>query len=230
MLSYIASNPINDLIEDICKQLQITILSHVGEIDFLQYIKETKVNFKLIKYIIIDLKSLKGTEESKINGICYFNEIYPNIRIIILANGYNEQNVILTTLYEKGIYNIINAIEIDKVKEQLMKSLSLEGIENKETKRFKKIEEVKLKKSNQLKEKNNLLEKSKNNDNKLNINIKEQTQVDTSVYFFTLLIQSITKLLELIGMAIIFGLTSIGLTIIFNESLRSMVFQILGLK
>ena len=60
MLSYIASNPMEDLIKGVCEELNITILSKIGEIDFLQYIKETKVNFKLIKYIIIELKSLKG--------------------------------------------------------------------------------------------------------------------------------------------------------------------------
>ena len=67
MLSYIASNPMEDLIKGVCEELNITILSKIGEIDFLQYIKETKVNFKLIKYIIIELKSLKGTEENIIN-------------------------------------------------------------------------------------------------------------------------------------------------------------------
>lgn len=228
MLSYIASNPTNDLIEAVCQQLNITILSQVGEIDFLKYIKETKVNFKLIKYIIIDLKSLKGIEENQINAISYFNEIYPNIRIIILANGYEEQNIILTTLYEKGIYNIINAIEIEKVKEQLIKSLSLDGIDKKEVKRFKKIEEVKTKKSNKLK---GIIAQVKiKKPNKKVDSKKEQTQVNTSVYFFTLLIQAITKLIELIGVIIIFGLTSLGLTIIFNESLRNAVFQIFGLK
>ena len=107
MLSYIASNTTQDLIVEVCNKLQITILSKVENVDFLQYIKETKVNFKLIKYMVIDLKCLKGTEEKQINAICYFKELYPNIRIIILASGYDEQNLILTSLYEKGIYNII---------------------------------------------------------------------------------------------------------------------------
>ena len=66
---------------------------------------------------------------------------------------------------------------------------------------------------------------------KLNSEGIEETQVNnTSVYFFTLLIQAVDKLLELLGTAIIFGLTSLGLTIIFNESLRNIVFQMLGLK
>ena len=229
MLNYIASNPTADLIESVCREQKMTILSQVGKIDFLKYIKETKVNFNLIKYIIIDLNSLKDTKENQINSICYFNEIYPNIRIIILAGGYDEQNEILTTLYEKGIYNIINSNEVEKIKSELIKSLTLEGIEKKETKRFKKIKQVKTKKDNKLKEKFKQL-KNENVISKFNKDEKEQTQVNTSVYFFTLLIQAITKLIELIGMIIIFGLTSLGLTIIFNESLRNIVFQILGLK
>ena len=40
MLSYIASNPMEDLIQNVCNELKITILSRIGKIDFLQYIKD----------------------------------------------------------------------------------------------------------------------------------------------------------------------------------------------
>lgn len=229
MLSYIASNSTKDLIINVCERLQITILSQVDEVDFLQYIKETKVNFKLIKYMIIDLKSLKGTEENQINAICYFKELYPTIRIIILANGYDEQNIILNSLYEKGIYNMINANKIEKVRMELEKCLSDEGISKKEAKRFKKVEEVKTKKTNKLKE---IITKIKPEKTvgKVNSKTKLETPINTSVYFFTLFIRAITKLLELIGVIIIFALTSLGLTILFNEPLRNAVIQILNLN
>lgn len=229
MLSYIASNSTKDLIINVCERLQITILSQVDEVDFLQYIKETKVNFKLIKYMIIDLKSLKGTEENQINAICYFKELYPTIRIIILANGYDEQNIILNSLYEKGIYNMINANKIEEVRMELEKCLSDEGISKKEAKRFKKVEEVKTKKTNKLKE---IITKTKTEKSirKVNSKTKLETPINTSVYFFTLFIRAITKLLELIGVIIIFALTSLGLTILFNEPLRNAVIQILNLN
>ncbi len=229
MLSYIASNPTKDLIEDVCKELNITILSQIGEIDFLQYIKETKVNFKLIKYIIIDLKSLKGTEENIINSISYFYEVYPNIRIIILASGYDDQNEILTSLYEKGIYNIINSVELEEIKIELKKSLISDGLSKKDSKKFKKIEIIKAKKSSKFRENITKL-RVQDKEQKSNNESIEKTQINSSVYFFTLLIQALNKLLELLGTAIIFGLTSLGLTIIFNESLRNAVFQIFGLK
>jgi len=216
MLSYIATSPESDYIEQVCKKLNITILSHIGKVDFLKYIKETKVNFKLIKYMIIDLKSLKDTEEKQIDAISYFNEIYPNIRIIILASGYDEQNLVLTTLYEKGLYNIINEKDII---EKLEKSLSIEGFSKRDAKKFKRIEEAKVNKYNKLKGKivqENLKKREENT----------QPQVNTSVYFLILFIKAITKLLELIGVVIIFGLTSLGLTILFNEPLRNMVFEV----
>lgn len=229
MLSYIASNPMEDLIKGVCEELNITILSKIGEIDFLQYIKETKVNFKLIKYIIIELKSLKGTEENIINSISYFYEVYPNIRIIILASGYDDQNEILTSLYEKGIHNIINSIELEEIKIELKKSLISDGLSKKDSKKFKKIEIIKAKKSSKFRENITKL-RVQNKERKSNNESIEKTQVNSSVYFFTLLIQALNKLLELLGTAIIFGLTSLGLTIIFNESLRNAVFQIFGLK
>ncbi len=229
MLSYIASKPTKDLIEGVCKELNITILSQIGEIDFLQYIKETKVNFKLIKYIIIDLKSLKGTEENIINSISYFYEVYPNIRIIILASGYDDQNEILTSLYEKGIYNIINSVELEEIKIELKKSLISDGLSRKDSRKFKRVEIIKAKKSSKFRENITKL-RVQDKERKSNNESIEKTQVNSSVYFFTLLIQALNKLLELLGTAIIFGLTSLGLTIIFNESLRNAVFQIFGLK
>ncbi len=229
MLSYIASNPMEDLIKGVCEELNITILSKIGEIDFLQYIKETKVNFKLIKYIIIELKSLKGTEENIINGISYFYEVYPNIRIIILASGYDDQNEILTSLYKKGIYNIINSVELEEIKIELKKSLISDGLSRKDSRKFKRVEIIKAKKSSKFRENITKL-RVQDKERKSNNESIEKTQVNSSVYFFTLLIQALNKLLELLGTAIIFGLTSLGLTIIFNESLRNAVFQIFGLK
>ena len=139
MLSYIASNSTARLIKDICKQQNITILNQeVEEIDFLKYIKQTKVNFNLIKYLIIDLSQLKNTDDEVINSIKYFKEMYVNTRVIIIAKGYDNQNVILTNLYE------INALDETQVKEEIKKCLSQSGLQEKDSRRFKKIEVEKI--------------------------------------------------------------------------------------
>ena len=119
--------------------------------------------------------------------------------------------------------------DIKSVANDLKKSLISDGLSKKDSKKFKKIEIIKAKKSSKFRENITKL-RVQNKERKSNNESIEKTQVNSSVYFFTLLIQALNKLLELLGTAIIFGLTSLGLTIIFNESLRNAVFQIFGLK
>ena len=232
MLSYIASNSTADLIKSICKQLNISILNEeVEELDFFKYIKETKVNFNLIKYLIIDLGQIKNTEEQIINSIKYFKEIYLHTRIIIISKGYDNQNKILTTLYDMGVYNLINDIEEDNLKIEIKKCLSNEGIQKNDAKRFKKQEEV-IQKENKIKK---LIDKVKTKDNKPKGSkiVKEKNKSDipiNSVYLFSLLLEAITRLVKFICYVLVFILTSIGLTILLNSELRQLVFQILGLK
>lgn len=234
MLSYIASNSTANLINNICKEDGVTILNQeVEEIDFLKYIKQTKVNFNLIKYLIIELSQLKNTEDEVINSVKYFREMYVNTRIIIVAKGYDNQNVILTNLYEIGIYNIINALDEQQIKEEIKKCLSEEGLHAKDSRRFKKIEEEKVDKKSKcqnfiVKLKERFIRKNKKE--KLNKNIETQDQINSSVYFFYLLVETMTRLIKLIGYVILFTLTSIGITILLNSELRNIAFQILGLK
>ena len=54
MLSYIANIDTAQLIQKICKRKNILILNtQESETDISQYVKEIKINFNLIKYLII---------------------------------------------------------------------------------------------------------------------------------------------------------------------------------
>lgn len=221
MLSYIASNSTANLINTICKEDNIIILNkEVEEIDFLKYIKQTKVNFNLIKYLIIELSQLKNTEDEVINSIKDFKEMYINTRIIIIAKGYDNQNVILTNLYENSIYNIVNALEETQVKEEIKKCLSQEGLQEKDARRFKKIEIEKVYKKSKY---HHFISKLKEKPNK---NVETQNQMNSSVYFFAVLIDAIKSLVRLVCYVAVFALTSLGLTFLFNDELRNIVFQI----
>ncbi|HBC84274.1 MAG TPA: hypothetical protein DCZ30_02160 [Clostridiales bacterium] len=156
--------------------------------------------------------------------------MYINTRIIVIAKGYDNQNVILTNLYENNIYNIVNAIDETQVKEEIRKCLSQEGLQEKDARRFKKIEIEKVDKK--LKYQDflfKLKEKFKSRE-KQNKNIETQNQINSSVYFFAILMDAIKNLVRLVCYISVFVLTSLGLTFLFNDELRNMVFQILGLK
>lgn len=228
MIGYIAGNSISELIKKICKELNIIILNQeVEEIDFFKYIKQTKVNFNLIKYLIIDLDKIKNTNEEIIDSIIYFNELYRNTRIIVIARGYDSQNEILTKLYENKIYNIINSNDEIEIELYIKKCLSQEGLQEKDVKRFKRIEEEKVDKKREYKKLNFKLREKLNTASK---QIKQKTEKThtqaNSVYFFAVLVEAVTRLVRLLCYCAIFLLTSLGLTFLFNEELRNIVFQI----
>ena len=124
MLSYIANINTAQIIQAICKRKNILILnSQEGETDIKQYIKETKVNFNLIKYLVIDISALINSDTEIIESIYNFSKLYTRARIVIIATGYDCQNAILTNLYDLGFYNIINDLELEEKlkKEQYLK-------------------------------------------------------------------------------------------------------------
>ena len=232
MLSYIANIDTAQLIQKVCKRKNILILNNQeSETDISQYVKETKINFNLIKYLIIDLNLITNSETEIIESIYNFSKIYTKTRIIILASNYNEQNIILTNLFDLGFYNIINEFEIEAIENKLNIALSETGIQKNESKRFKKREEV-IQRESKIK---NLIDniKSRTNRNKVSKKIKEKSKNDmpsNSVYLFSLLLEAVTRIIKFICYVAVFTLTSIGLTILLNSELRELVFQIFGLK
>ena len=230
MLSYIASIETAQIIQKICKRKNILILNtQECETDISQYIKETKTNFNLIKYLIIDLNLLKNSENEIIETVYNFSKLYTKTRMIILASNYNEQNIILTNLYDLGFYNIINEFEVNEMENKLNISLSESGIQKNESKKFKKREEV-IQKESKIK---NFIDNIKTNKPKENSKVKKESKADMPtnlVYLFSLLLEAVTRIVKFICYVIVFVLTSIGLTILLNSELRDLVFQILGIK
>ena len=105
------------------------------------------------------------------------------------------------------------------------------GIQKNEAKKFKKREEIVQKESKIKNIVDNVKIRQKNK--RENKKIKEKSKSDMPsnlVYLFSLLLETITRLVKFICYTLIFILTSIGLTILLNNELRELVFQIFGLK
>lgn len=231
MLSYIANTDLARIIETICKRKNILILNAQEiDADIKQYIKETKVNFNLSKYLIIDISLLTNSDLEIIESIYSFSKLYTKTRIIILASNMDSQNPILTNLYDLGFYNIINESDRNEIEIKLNTALSDSGITKSESKKFKKKEEQ-VTKENKFKTAINKVKTQKQPKKEKIINIEKNLDMPThSVYLFSLLLEAITRLVKFICYVLVFGLTSVGLTILLNSELREMVFQIFGLK
>ena len=141
MLNYIATESTAKIIQEICKEKNIMVLYEREDIvDINKYLKETKANFNLIKYFVIEIDCLENSKDDIFENINNFSKIHTDIRIIILAKGMKEQDKLLNKLYSIGIYNIINSAHELEFKENLIKALSDKGIQKNEARRFEKIE------------------------------------------------------------------------------------------
>ncbi len=229
MISYIANTENSVIIQKICKSKNILILnSQESETDLNQYMKETKVNFNLIKYFIIDLTILRNSETEIIENIYNFSKLYNKTRIIILATNYEEQNAVLTNLYDLGFYNIINEFDTEIIEQKLIIALSQNGLQKSDAKKYKRIIEP-VKKESKTKELFSKFKKIIKLKEK-NKNIKVTDMPSNQVYLFSLLLEAITRLVKFICYVAIFIFTSIGLTILVNEQLRNLIFQGFALK
>lgn len=222
MLSYIANIQTAQILQNICKRKNILILNEkTTEIDIKSYLKETTINFNLMKYLFVDVSLLKNSKKEIVESIYEFSQQYKNIRIIIYAQGFDNQDILLTNLYDLGFYNIINENDNTLVETKINKIIET-GLNKKDTRKYEKKREEKQKKS--------ILKtmEKKIRSKILSENTKTEN-IPKEVYFFSLIIETIVKLLKFIFYLLIFILTSIGLTILVNKELRYMLLQILGL-
>ena len=220
MLNYIAKDKVRDVLQKVCKDKNILILYETAHgVNIEEYIKETNVNFNVIRYFVIDVNCIIDIDNlSKIIG--QIRIMYPKIRIIVVAS-YKDNSLLLEQLYQMEVYNLLNIDSIETLDEQLIEALSDKGIQKKQVKKFDKREQEKILKRNE-----------KQKDSKINIkNIinffkRENTHKEDNVYFF--LLELITKIIKLIIGILFFILTSIGITVLFNEQLRNLLLQIIN--
>ena len=100
-------------------------------------------NLNNYNQIIIDIASTKETEDEIVQSVVAIKSMY-NIRIIIVALGFQEGNNLLSKLFNEGIYNFVNAHTYFEQKEQFRSCLSGEGCQYKDAVRFRqKIEDGK---------------------------------------------------------------------------------------
>ena len=80
-------------------------------------------NLNNYKQIIIDIASTKETENEIVQAVVAIKSMY-NIKIIIVALGFQEGNSLLAKLFNEGIYNFVNASTYFEQKEQFRNCFS----------------------------------------------------------------------------------------------------------
>ena len=118
------------IIEDICKEKGMILATRfINEYDLSKFLQTELRNINFIHYLILDLKSFtKLTKEDEIiKKLTLIRKMY-NSRVIIIAEGYKQGNILLGKIFNLGIYNIITATDDVKFREEFEKTLSEDGM------------------------------------------------------------------------------------------------------
>lgn len=124
------SKQIQPIIESYCSENNITLVTRfINEYNLEKFMQTELRNLNSVDYLIIDIRAIEKmtNEDEIISKITLIRKMY-NLRIIIIAEGYNQGNILLGKIFNLGIYNIITATNDIAFKEELEKTLSDEGM------------------------------------------------------------------------------------------------------
>lgn len=126
---YISKEP-RAIIEEYCKEHRINlVMRFINEYNLKKFLETELRNLNGVDYLIIDLQAIINTtpENEIASSIELIRRMY-NVRIIILAEGYKEGNVLLGRIFNLGIYNIITARNDVMFAEEIERVFSEEGM------------------------------------------------------------------------------------------------------
>ena len=126
---YISKEP-RAIIEEYCKEHRINlVMRFINEYNLKKFLETELRNLNGVDYLIIDLQAITtSTSEDEITSSIELIRRMYNVRIIILAEGYKEGNVLLGRLFNLGIYNIITAKNDVIFADEIEKAFSIEGM------------------------------------------------------------------------------------------------------
>ncbi len=136
LLLYMSSNQNMGLFDKSCADNSIVIKQLNGEFSLNQFVVRDMSNMNCYQYFAVDLSSLKDTDDEIINTIVGIKSMY-DIRIIILAIGYDNNNPLLGRLFAEGIYNTITAVKTVAQQEEISNCIIYEGMQYKDAIKYR---------------------------------------------------------------------------------------------
>lgn len=214
MILVITNN--DNIVKIISKYLDIKkcIVENVEDIN--TYIDKDLMSKKmeLFDKIIIDINSLKNTNEEIIKSIARIKVIY-DIQIVIIAIGFKVGNELLFNLFELGIYDFIISEDKSFQDEEFRKAITgnnyIDSIKFRIQDKTKKVKKFKIKKKI-----------IKDNKKKL-----RQVSKQKMLACFSFVKNIIFEIIKILGYVALMFFVSVGATALINANIREILIQII---
>ncbi len=123
------------LIKYVCSSLEKDVQVMNGVANIKKFAIQEMKNLNNYSNIIIDLTGINDTEEDIVDAMVALKSMY-NIKIIVIATGYEQGNSLLAKLFNEGIYNFIVTADIREQEKELRECIE-EGKQYKDAIRYR---------------------------------------------------------------------------------------------
>ena len=123
------------LVKYVCNKLNEDVQVINGVTNIRRFAIQEMKNLNNYSNIIIDLIGLNDSENDIVEAMVALKSMY-NIRITIIATGYEYGNSLLSKLFNEGIYNFVTSTDIREQEEELFYCLNI-GKEYKDSVRYR---------------------------------------------------------------------------------------------
>ena len=134
----------SDLINQVCNTLKHDVQIMNGVTNIKRFAICEMRNLNNYSNIIIDLTGLSDTEEDVIKAVLALKLMY-NIRITIIAIGYEHGNSLLSKLFNEGIYNFVISKDKREQEKELYECIIGKGKQYKDSIKFRNIDKLSTK-------------------------------------------------------------------------------------
>lgn len=125
---YVSANVRANLEEILSERKIYQVARFINTYDVEIFFREQLKNLKGVNFLIFDLSAFPSSSEDEIIKVLKLIREFYECRIIIIAEGHKQGDVILSQVFNLGIYNIITATNDIEFEEQLKKTLTIEGM------------------------------------------------------------------------------------------------------
>jgi hypothetical protein len=117
-----------DLLDELCGKL-FMIVTKVPQSNLKKLVIGSAADFSHATRFVIDLSALKDTGDEVIEAIGAFRSMYPDTRVIVLADREPEGSPIFQRLFKLGVYDVVTGLDGGGLKKSLTTGLTRDEAE-----------------------------------------------------------------------------------------------------
>lgn len=127
MLFYLTSKDRVNLLDFVETHSGLIPKKMTGRFSLMQFVVRDMRNYAHIKYFVIDRAAISEDDDGFIEAVKSFQTMY-SARVIVICEGFSEQDVFLRQLIVAGVTNVVTATEIGGIQAEILECLSPEGM------------------------------------------------------------------------------------------------------